>query len=410
MAQAIGEPAGTDKIGRKLIPFPLRVFLGMPYNGKGPSYTCAEIMKSMSSPDLDISLITPRLSKPTIADDIKVIEALPRWARWPFPYKFVQKLARPHMEAIVWNSLKTGEWQRGAAFIWGGMSVPLARALRRRGIVTFREATNCHLATAKRILDDAYRRVRLPPNHTINEAMIKWENEFLAEMDFIFCPNAKVMESMLENNIPEGKLLSASYGWSPSRLEPSRVRVPRNESLTLAFVGSISIRKGAHLLMEYWARSGVKGRLVLAGEIESSVLDLCRDFIARGDIALPGYVKDIGSIYKAADVFVFPSLEEGGPQVTYEAAGCGLPVITTPMGAGRIIEHGINGYVIDPYDADAWIGAFRMLAASAGLRQQLSNSARESANRFTWSEVGKRRRTEVISAGSRLDGTFARGQ
>ena len=45
-----------------------------------------------------------------------------------------------------------------------------------------------------------------------------------------------------------------------------------------------------------------------------------------------------------------------------KACGCGLPVITTPMGAGRIVRDNKEGFVIEPYDAARWISAIRTLA------------------------------------------------
>ena len=56
------------------------------------------------------------------------------------------------------------------------------------------------------------------------------------------------------------------------------------------------------------------------------------------------FVADVRALYRTADVFVFPSLEEGGPQVTYEACGCGLPVITTPMGAAESARQNQEGF------------------------------------------------------------------
>jgi glycosyltransferase involved in cell wall biosynthesis len=82
--------------------------------------------------------------------------------------------------------------------------------------------------------------------------------------------------------------------------------------------------------------------------------------------------------------------------VTFEAAGCGLPVVTTPMGAAGIIQNDLNGYIIDPYDADAWIETFRKLANFDELRQRLGAAARESACQFTWAKVGERRRKLLL--------------
>ena len=63
-------------------------------------------------------------------------------------------------------------------------------------------------------------------------------------------------------------------------------------------------------------------------------------------------------------MFVFPTLEEGDPQVTYEAAGCGLPILTTPMGAGRLIEDESNGLIVKPCDVDALAEALWRLVNS----------------------------------------------
>jgi glycosyltransferase involved in cell wall biosynthesis len=165
----------------------------------------------------------------------------------------------------------------------------------------------------------------------------------------------------------------------------------KRDPITFAFVGSVCVRKGAHLLMDYWVRSGVKGKLLLAGALEPSIERLCKKFLSRDDITVLGFVKDVGAVYRSADVLAFPTLEEGSPLVTYEAAGCGLVIVTTPMGSAGIIQDGINGYVLDPYDGDAWIEAFRTLAASHELREHLGSAARRSAEQATWAHAGQQR-------------------
>ena len=109
-------------------------------------------------------------------------------------------------------------------------------------------------------------------------------------------------------------------------------------------------------------------------------LDRCllRIFEKNG-IRLIKYEFDLGRLYKSADVFVFPSLAEGDPQVTYEAAGCGLPVIATPMGNAQIIRDGVNGLVVSPYDidglAEAYITAREIARITAPARPQAAKDA-----------------------------------
>ncbi len=343
-----------------------------------------------------MSLFVPRLSKPIDAD-VEVIQTLPIWARWPFPYRFLRQASHSRIGAAVGQALssRSGE-EGGVAYVWAFECVALTRELRRRGILTIWEKTNCHRGTAKRILDDAYTRVGLAPAHGISDESVRHEDEFLAELDYVFCPNTLVSDSLREHDVPEGKLLPASYGWSPSRFMPTRQRSGGREGVAFAFVGSICVRKGAHLLMEYWVRSGVKGRLLMAGTVEPAVARLCGTLLRRDDIILCGQVGDVATVYRSADLFVLPTLEEGAPLVTYEAAGCGLPVVTTPMGAAGIIQNDLNGYIIDPYDADAWVETFRKLANSEELRHRLGAAAQESACRFTWAQVGERRRKQLL--------------
>jgi glycosyltransferase involved in cell wall biosynthesis len=88
-------------------------------------------------------------------------------------------------------------------------------------------------------------------------------------------------------------------------------------------------------------------------------------------------------------VFVFPTHEEGGPLVTYEAAACGLPSIVSPMGAGRIVRDRHEGLVVNPLDVDVLADAISMLAGSPTLRQELGSQATVRAQDFTWEKVGE---------------------
>ena len=107
------------------------------------------------------------------------------------------------------------------------------------------------------------------------------------------------------------------------------------------------------------------------------------------------FVQDVGSLYRSADIFVFPTLEEGGPQVTYEAAGCGLPIITTPMGAARLVKNEVNGLIVGPAEVDGLAEAISRLATSRELRERLGHQAAIDAQRFTYEQVGIERASKL---------------
>ncbi|WP_157461063.1 MULTISPECIES: glycosyltransferase family 4 protein [Bradyrhizobium] len=373
--------------------FSTGVLMPLPLTGKGVGYTCGSLAEAMADRDFGVTIVTPRSRWPLPL--VEVIETLPAWKRY-FPYGWVKSGAGRSMEAAFLSYLDRSRSRRVAAYLWPSASMELLQELRRRDIPVFREQFNCHTRTAKAILDDAYGKIGVAPMHGITDATVDRETEILEAMDYIFCPNQPVESSLLENGVSKSKCLETAYGWDPVRLSGKNRLLPSNHEFTAVFVGIIGVRKGAHLILDYWAKSGVKGRLVLAGRMEPVIKEKYSDLLARDDVTVLDYVEDVGSLYRSADIFVFPSLEEGGPQVTYEACGCGLPVITTSMGAGRIVRNECEGLVLDPYDAAGWIAAIRRLAEDTELRRRMSTAALEHAERFTWTTVAGRRREQMI--------------
>ncbi len=77
--------------------------------------------------------------------------------------------------------------------------------------------------------------------------------------------------------------------------------------------------------------------------------------------------------------------------MTYEAAGCGLPVVTTPMGAARLVEDGRTGLVVPPASPTKIAEALRLLAEDHALRAACGAAAKQAAAEFDYGLVGARR-------------------
>ena len=156
-------------------------------------------------------------------------------------------------------------------------------------------------------------------------------------------------------------------------------------------MGADAVRKGLPQLLAAWEKSGVDGELVINTHITASLNQVLGRRLNSPHVRLVNYTTDAGSQFKSADVFVLPTLEEGDPLVTYEAAGCGLPVITTPMGSANIIRHGINGLIVRPYDIEGLADTISRLACSTELRTQLGLQAALDAQNYTYEKVGRQR-------------------
>jgi glycosyltransferase involved in cell wall biosynthesis len=69
---------------------------------------------------------------------------------------------------------------------------------------------------------------------------------------------------------------------------------------------------------------------------------------------------DVAKAYRALDVCLVTSRDEGGPKAVLESMATGIPLVTTRVGqAADLVEHSRNGYVVDVGDANGladWAG------------------------------------------------------
>lgn len=351
------------------------------------SHISLSVCEYMRVPGMDVRLMTtsslPDGHRPFNRDAIPAML-----------HAVLSRIASPRrLHCYVQNSymrwLKSGD----IAYLWPNIDIEIYQQIKQRGLTLIMERINCHRGTSKRLLDEAYARLGWQANHRLRDEDIRGESNKLAIADYVFSPSPMVDLSLKENGVPESKIISTSFGWSPRRLARSTdLAVPRDDGFTLCFVGLCGVRKGVPQILRAWEKARIKGRLLLAGKIEEDVKTRMPDLLNRQDVIKLGYVKDVGAVYRSSDAFIFPSLEEGGPLVTYEAMGCGLPVIVTPMGAGTVAADGAGGAIIvPPMDEEALVVAMRRLEKDAELRAHLGQQGRERASEFTWERVGERR-------------------
>jgi glycosyltransferase involved in cell wall biosynthesis len=284
------------------------------------------------------------------------------------------------------RNIKSGD----IVYMWPPYSSELSLQAKKLGAIVVAERTNCMGETCRAVLQRAYSALgcQIPPEW-FTPAWIAEEKKQMSLCDYVTAPNDFVVQSLIDARIEPDRILKTSYGWSPQRLASALGVVRAERSPVFAFVGLGIVRKGLDLLLKIWDVAGVKGTLIIVGKIDEDVRARCGRELAREDVKELGFVIDIATVYAQADVFLFPSHEEGGPMVVYEACASGLAAIVSPMGAGRIVRDGIEGYVIDPFDKDAWVDAIRMLARDVGLRRRFGDAAAARAQEFTWARVGK---------------------
>jgi len=81
--------------------------------------------------------------------------------------------------------------------------------------------------------------------------------------------------------------------------------------------------------------------------------------------------------YSAADLFVFPGIQEALGMVYLEAQSCGLPAVAFDnAGTPEAIQNGRTGLLVPMYDGSRFAGAIEQLLEDGGLRRQMGEAAK----------------------------------
>jgi glycosyltransferase involved in cell wall biosynthesis len=108
------------------------------------------------------------------------------------------------------------------------------------------------------------------------------------------------------------------------------------------------------------------------------------------DIRLLGFVDDLDlpDLYRAADVFVYPSRYEGFGMPPIEAMACGCPVISSACGSlGEVV--GEAAAMVDPEDVGSMSQQLTALAVDEGLRERLRKAGLLQAQRYDWQRTAR---------------------
>jgi len=135
----------------------------------------------------------------------------------------------------------------------------------------------------------------------------------------------------------------------------------------------------AHLLKQRGRQATfvVAGEGHLRGELEQKRSRLGLD----DDVVLLGWVDNAGtSFIPYVDIFLLPSLWEAMSVVVLEAMEAGKPVVVTNVGENdRVIEHGVDGWVVEPRDVKSMAAILERLVDDQDLRARAGARAQAKA-------------------------------
>jgi glycosyltransferase involved in cell wall biosynthesis len=369
-------------------PGQILIFCPMPYSGRGPPQSCVALMGRSGRFGLREELFVPRATK-RITRDVVITQTLPLPVRY-LPWKMASSSSAAAMDKVFRAALGRGRSTPTIAWMWPTAPIELLRHAKSSGAVLVREMINCSRAAAIPILDAAYDELGLAPSHGISVESAQIEREELAEYDRVFASNSLVERSVAEAGVEVSRVIPTAFGWSPERYRFSD-HAYRPGFKRALYVGTVNVGKGVPYLLKAWQKSGIDGELIIAGSVHPELTPFLEPYRSDPSIRFLDYVEDMSALYNTSDFLVFPSLAEGGPQVVYEAAGAGLPVITTETAKGRVIAHDVNGLIVPSANVDDLAAAMATLASSPDLRERLGRQGRIDAQRYIYDTIADQR-------------------
>ena len=92
--------------------------------------------------------------------------------------------------------------------------------------------------------------------------------------------------------------------------------------------------------------------------------------------------------YFICDFYLVTSRLEGGPKSILESMACGIPLISTKVGmAPDIINHGVNGFLVDIDDVETLVIKACEIIENEKLKMKLSDNGLETVKDYTWSKI-----------------------
>jgi glycosyltransferase-like protein len=187
---------------------------------------------------------------------------------------------------------------------------------------------------------------------------------------------------------------------SGAEREMERAGAGFGDRLVVLTVGGIEPRKGSLTLLDAFAelRRVVPERdplLVLAGgaTLFDYRYEIDRFHARMAELEIEPEVRIAGSLpctelerlYRAADLFAFPSTEEGFGLAALEAAASGLPVVASDIDPFRtFLEHDRSALLVPAGDSRALADALARLAGDRAARERLKAEGLRLAARYSW--------------------------
>jgi len=224
-----------------------------------------------------------------------------------------------------------------------------------------------------------------PLRGLIRRMMVNFSNRF----DLIIAPSTNLAAQITSEGVstPVRFITNPVVFGDSAGVEPAQ----RTQAFTVLYAGRLGPEKNIGYLLKAFAAMQsdvpdavlwVAGRGPEAEALES----LCAQLGITQKVRFLGFLDhpSLARYYAACDVFVLPSLMETQGLVVMEAMWFSRPVVVTRaiVSADELVEHGVNGYIVNPDSVDDLAQRMTTLAHDPALRARMGRASHLRADAY----------------------------
>ena len=211
--------------------------------------------------------------------------------------------------------------------------------------------------------------------------------------------NGEGLKERAERTLPGKPVDLVQNGVDTDLFRPRDNAAATRDTTRLLFVGRLHKQKGLSYLLQGMANlppsllDKLELELVGSGPDEEPLKALAARLGLRAQVQFSGWVsrEDIPARYASADIFVFPSFEEGMPNVVLEAMASGNAIVATDIpGVRSLVRDGQNGLLVPVAQAQGFTDALTQLLSRPERRAKMGERSRQIACNMSWSAVATR--------------------
>jgi glycosyltransferase involved in cell wall biosynthesis len=348
--------------------------------------------------------------------DVYLFTNYPKWAvkRFGFPTKrvhsfwvhgiltrIVRKLD-PNKNVInrdrYWHPL-FGRWAAqqmskekwDVVHLWSGVSEESLLKLKKQSKLRLMMRGSAHISTQSELLKQETQRTGVAQDHP-SEWMIAREKSEYDLADVIITLSSFARQTFIDKGfstekvkmLPLGAILTA-FRPPAEVIEKRCERILSGDALRVLYVGAVSYQKGFKDLVEI-VRGLNNGEhqahftFRVIGPVTPEVKSLVADMEGKIEFIPKRPQAELPEHYNWADVFVFPTIQDGYAVVLTQASASSLPILaTTNCGGPDFIREGQTGWILPIRDPQAFIDRLNWCDSH---RAELVEMVRQSYQKF----------------------------